>query len=343
MSYQFAGIDLHKRYSYITVVNQNGKKISQQKVQNDPFAIQKALSQLNKPITRAAVEATFNSYWLVDILRDINIDTVITHPTKLKAITSSKIKTDKIDSETIAKLNCYQLLPLSYIPTQEERTLKDIIRFRFSLVRQRATLKNKVQNKLLRNCIFDHPFKDIFGKSGQKWLKQLTNLPDLDKQQLLDYLDLINSFTKKIKNHDKVISELSTTNRQAKLLQTIPGVGPIVAMTLISEIGNVSRFPNSRFLSGYAGLVPSTYSSGGKTTHGQVTKTGSKFIRYALGEAVIHTIKKNDNLKQFYDKLLEKKGKSKAKVACMRKLLSYIYIMLKDNLRFDQLNVNQTG
>lgn len=120
-------------------------------------------------------------------------------------------------------------------------------------------------------------------------------------------------------------------------------MGPILSLTLIAEIGNIERFKSSAHLCSYAGIVPSTYSSGGKTTHGNVTKTGARLIRYALGEAIIHTTKSNEFLKKFYEQKSKEKCTSKAKVACMKKLLSYVYIMLKHNISFDKLEINKAS
>jgi transposase len=335
----FAGVDLHKKYSFITVYDRNGNKALEQQIKNDKLAIQSALSQLNNPI-RVATEATFNSLWLHDILEEIGIKTIVANPNKLKAIASSKIKTDKIDSEIIARLNLIDWLPASYIPTMDERQLRDITRYRLSLVYQRTGLKNRISAFLLRNCILDCPYSDKFGVGGQKWLTSL-ELKHHEKELIKDFLDLINAFNSKVSKLNSIIRERIKDEPNAQLLDSIPGVGSVIAATLSCEIGNIHRFSSPKQLTAFAGLVPSTYSSGGKTTHGQITKTGNQFIRHALSEAIEHTIKKDTNLKSFFERLKEKKGRSKAKIACMRKLLTYIYFMLKEEIPFSELAVNK--
>lgn len=334
----FAGIDLHKKYSYITVIDSSETIILQDKFKNNQFEIQKALLQLNIPI-KAAVEATFNTTWLVNTLHAVNIFTVVAHPTNLRDTSGIKAKTDKIDSETIARFNKNNMLHLTYIPTGEEQYLKDIIRLRHGLVEQRTNLKNKVQMILLRNCIFEQPYSDIFGVGGQKWLRTL-KLKDHEVLAITNYLDLINDFTKKISQYDLTIKELSQTNYKVKLLMSMPGIGPVIALTLVAEIGDINRFKNSKFLVSYAGLEPSTKSSGGKTNHGSVTKQGNPLIRFAVSEAVMHLLKKNSKLKAFYDLKSKEKGKSKARVACMRKVLTYVYIMLKNDFTYSKLDIS---
>lgn len=336
----YAGIDLHKKYSYITVLDNEENIIIQDKFHNDKYTLQKALLQLNTPI-RAAVESTFNSNWLVNTLEQVGINTLVIHPTKFKAIADSKVKTDKIDSYKIASNLKLNKLPLSYVSTPSELKSKDIVRIRFDLVSQRSRLKTKLKFVLLRNCINEFPYTDIAGQKSQKWLQTL-KLESHEKEMINSYLNLINNLNEEIKQYNITINELSDMNTKAKLLTSIPGIGKLLGLTLVSEIGNIERFPSSKHLRSYSGLSPSTYSSGGKTTHGGITKQGSKLIRYSLSEAINHTIKKNKHLKEFYEVKTKEKGKSKAKVACMAKLLNYVYIMLKHNISYDQLNVART-
>jgi transposase len=339
-NYCYAGIDLHKKYSYITVLDSEDTIVLQDTFVNNQFVLQKALLQLNAPI-KAAVEATFNATWLVDTLESVGIPTVVIHPTKFKAIAQSTVKTDKIDSYKIAENLKTNNLPLSYIPTVDEQCMKDIVRLRFSLVSERSKLKTKLKFILLRNCMYDFPYTDIAGKKSQKWLQTL-QLKMHEKEMIQNLLDLINELTAKINGYESKIKELVDMNLKAKLLMTIPGIGHILALTLIAEIGTIERFKRSKYLQSYAGLVPSTYSSGGKTTYGSLTKQGSKFIRYALSEAINHTIKANPTLKIYYEQKSREKGKSKAKITCMCKLLKYVYIMLKLNIPYNQLDVAQS-
>ncbi len=334
--YLYAGIDLHKKFSFVTVIDQDGHRISSSKVPNTEYAIQSSFSRFNCPL-KAAVEATFNSYWIVDQLNKVSIPVDIANPTKIKAIASSKIKTDKIDSSIIADLCRTNLLPISYIPTIEERQLKDTIRHRFSLVQARTSLKNQAKTILLRNCIFEFPYKNIFGKKGQLWLKQLTTLKTHELGEIMTYLDLINTYSSKIDQIDSVIKVKVKDDHKTKLLMTIPGIGPISAYTIIAESGDISRFKSSKNYTSYLGLVPSTHSSGGKTFHGPIIKTGCELVRHVLSEAIEHTVKMDIMFKNKFKSLIVSKGRSKAKVICMRKLATYIFIMLKYDLEYNQL------
>ncbi len=128
---------------------------------------------------------------------------------------------------------------------------------------------------------------------------------------------------------------LAKDDEDARLLITIPGIDYYSALLIKSKIGDVNRFPSAKQLCSYSGLVPSTYSSGNTTFHGHITKQGSRWLRWILAEAIGHCVKKPGHLKEFYWKLARRKGEKIAKVAIERKLLEWIYHMLKENIRGD--------
>lgn len=147
---------------------------------------------------------------------------------------------------------------------------------------------------------------------------------------------LIESLDSEIKKVSKEIQSRAEKEDAAKLLVTIPGIGYYSALLILSEIGDINRFPDSYHLCSYAGLVPSTRSSGGITYHGAITKTGSKHLRWIMIEC-IHAhmrINKNSNITQFYTRLAKRKGNSKAVVAAASKLLKIVYWVMKEKRRY---------
>ena len=126
--------------------------------------------------------------------------------------------------------------------------------------------------------------------------------------------------------------------KMARLLMTIPGIGYYSALLIVSEIGDINRFPDSYHLCSYAGLIPSTRSSGGITYHGNITKTGSKYLRWIMLECVHAHIRneKNSNVTQFYDRLSKKKGNSKAAVASASKLVKIVYWIMKEKRTYNK-------
>ena len=133
------------------------------------------------------------------------------------------------------------------------------------------------------------------------------------------------------------VGERARGDRQALLLATVPGLGYYAALLVLAEIGDVSPFPTARHLSSYAGLVPSTYASGGVVRHGAITKRGSRFLRWALVEAALHAVGRPGPLQEFYRRLLVGKGAQKARVAVARKLSKAVFWMLKSGRSYREV------
>jgi transposase len=219
------------------------------------------------------------------------------------------------------------------------RKERRIARHRASLVKIRTIVKNMIHALLARNGI-KHEFSDLFGKAGIEFLRNI-NLDEESRFELNQYLMLLRVINYKIEEAEEVVKDLANNNYYAKLLISIPGISYISALVIASEIADISRFNSSKALVGYAGLAPSTYSSGNKTYHGAITKEGSAWIRWILIQAANKAVKSNNYLKKFYSRIAKKKGHNVAIVATARKLLRYIWVMLKYGITFDALRINK--
>ena len=132
----------------------------------------------------------------------------------------------------------------------------------------------------------------------------------------------------------ETIEGMVEENPQATLLMTIPGISYYSALLIVSEIGDIDRFPNAKKLCSYAGLVPSVHASGGKIRYGSITKQGSKWLRWILVELSYHFIRGSERLKNLYTRVTKSHGKATARVAVAREMLKIIYYMLRDNRAF---------
>lgn len=330
----YCGIDLHKKYSYLTLVDGEGNLLKQRKIETTEQAAREFFARL-KEKPACVIEPVSQWYWYSKILEDIGCSVKLAHPMKVKAIASARIKTDKIDSSVLAHLLRSNLLPEAYLCPPNFRDFKEIIRFRASLSHLKTQTKNKVHAILHKNGL-RHPFTDLFGKAGRKWLSEL-ELNSTFAAALQSYLLLIDCLTKEIKKCEETIAKTVSNHEQAKLLTSIKGISFYSALTIISEIGEVERFPDARRLMSYAGVVPSVYSSGGKTRTGRITKQGSKWLRWTMVE-VAHRQARYGNtyFGKYYKKIQSKKGSGTAAVATARKLLAVIYRMLVDGKPFDE-------
>lgn len=320
----YAGIDLHKTYMFVTLMNKDGYIQRQGRFENKDDTLIPALLQYNIPI-EATVESSYGWYWLADSLDAAHIPFLLAHPQKVNAIVGKK-KTDKEDSKALADLLRTNLLPQSYIPTKMERHLKELLRFRMQLVEQRSTIKRRLHDILAKQNIVCE-YSDILGKGAQEWLTSLS-CPSPYKEEIDTSIFLANNLTLQIERYTTSVKDQVQKDPNAQLLLTVPGIGEILALTLSVEIGDVHRFVNDRALASYAGVVPSVHSSGDKTHYGPVSKHGNKYIRWALAEALVHVTGEGKPLNEFYQRLKEKKGSPTARVAVMNKMMRIIYAIL---------------
>lgn len=335
---QYIGMDTHKEFSWACVMDEQGKIIMSEKVQNEPKDMDEFISKV-EPGSKIVMEASSCWQYLYDYLEQQGFDMTLAHPLKVKAIASAKIKTDKIDAETLAHLLRANLIPESYVPPQQVRDERQVTRLRQSLVDMRTQAKNKV-HALLRNRGVNFEFSDLFGKSGIEYLHSL-DLPASSRFELDQYLTVLELLDEKIDVVQKQIEIMTGDNYHARLLMSIPGISHYSALMIMSEIGDITRFPDAKHLCSFAGLVPSTYQSGHTMRSGNITKQGSSRLRWILGQAANRIGNYNSPLSRFYLKIENKKGSSTAKTATARKLLVYIYVMLKHNIPYSALQINK--
>jgi len=256
----------------------------------------------------------------------------LSHPQKTRAIASARIKTDKIDSATIAHLLRTDLLPTAYIPPREVRDVKEILRYRASLVSLRTNIKNKVRAVLSKNGIILN-YTDIFGKRAMASIKNL-NLRHCYRLAIDGYIRLAEILNLLIQETSERIKEMVEESPNAMLLTTMPGISYYSALLILSEIGDIKRFSDARHLCSYSGLVPSTYQSSDRTRHGSIAKQGSKWLRWLLVEVCTHAINGSRRFKSIYLRIAKKHGKNTARIAVAREMLKVIFYMLKYNEPF---------
>jgi transposase len=327
----FVGVDYHKKYSIATKVDNKGRISEQVRLNNDPKTLLRYAEGLPKG-SKIALEATGNWYYFYELLESRCPEIYLAHPLKTRAIAEAKIKTDKIDSTILAHLLRADLLPTSYIPPREIRDIREILRYRASLVSLRTSIKNKVYAILSKNGI-EVGYSDIFGKKAIKHIKSL-ELRTCYKQGIDGYIRLAEILNTLIDEITGAIESIAENNPKARLLDTIPGIGYYSALLIVSEIGDIGRFPSARKLCSYAGLVPSVHSSGGKTRYGPITKQGSRWLRWILIELSHHFVNSSYRMKRMYLRISKSHGKNTARVAIARQMLKVIYYMLRDSRPF---------
>jgi len=323
------GLDQHKKFSQVAVIDKDGKVEENTRVMNTGNNIREFFEKIPKT-SIITMEATRDWYWMYDLLEELGFKVKLAHPRKVRLIAEAAIKTDKIDCEILAQLERTNYLPESYVPTKEVRDLRELMRHRSSLVGLRTSLKNKVHALLAKRGICHEFLTDIFGKAGREFLGQI-ELPVIYKFKLDIYLKLIDQLQEETKVLEKIIKEKALKeDKYAKILMTVPGIAHISAMFLSAEIADIGRFKNYKKLCSYAGLASSTDQSADKVRHGHIIKESNKYIRTVLVEAVYKAMQKDPHLAQKYYKLAKRRGANKAKIAIARKMLISIFYMLKE-------------
>lgn len=328
---QYIGIDLHKATSFVTRLDRRGRVLEQVELPHATGALQQYLECV-PPDTRIAVEATGNWMWLYELIEERHPDLVLAHPLKTKAIASARIKTDKIDATTLAHLLRADLVPAAYIPPRAIRDTRELLRYRASLVRVRTQVKNKMAAIIGKTGV-QPPTKTACGVKAQRFLATVSVRPCY-RLALDGYLRSLEHLTTEIRQVSTTIEQQAGADPQAQLLQTMPGIGAYSALLILSEIGDITRFPDSRHLCSYAGLVPSVHASGGKTRLGRLTKQGSSWLRWILVELSVHAINGAPQFRSLYYRVAKKHGRNTGRVAVARAMLKTIYAMLKKQEAF---------
>lgn len=317
----YVGIDVHQDFCHATVQNKSGETMKRGEFENSPSGFDDFFDGIKH--AEVAIEAGDAWQPVYDYLDENGFDVKLAHPYKTRIIAEVKIKTDARDSEALANLIRAGLIPEVYVPQEEERELRRVVKRRGKLVMDRTKYKNRIWAELRKRGI-EADGRDLRTNSGKAWLR------NLEIDAIDDYLELIGTLNERVLKLEGEIRKTAEENEEAKLLMTIPGVSYYSALTIIAEIATIERFPNSEKLCSYAGLVPSTKQSGHMEKHGSI-RGGRPLLRWILIQSSWNHIRnaKNSHVTKFYKKLKQKKPKQKAIIATARKLLKAIFWMLK--------------
>ena len=328
----YVGIDVHKHFCQAALMDEKGILLHEFRFDNTQEGAHNLvnLAKSINPHVKAAVEPSAN-YWIkvYDKLEDEGVEIKLSNPLRTKTIAEARIKTDRLDAKTLAYLLRGDLVAESYVPTRKNRERRARIRHRASLMRMRVETKNRI-HALLDKHELSHEYTDLFGKQGTEWLRSL-QLPTPDHQILQSNLQVLETLNAEVRNADIQIAKDATTEEQAKLLMTMPGVDYYAAVVLLSEIGDVKRFSSDEKLVSWVGLAPQTHQSGETQWTGHITRKGSKRARWILTQCAQSARQHDPRMREFYERIERKHGSSKAIVAVARKMLAIMYVMLIRN------------
>jgi transposase len=316
----------------MTVLDEDGRERKTGRVPNLRMYVERFLEGC-RPFT-AVLEAGRSSYVMADLLRELGGEVKMANALQVKAIAHARIKTDKRDSRTLAQLLRADLIPEIYQRGEWNRRAQRVMRMRAYWVSKQTEVKNKIRALLAqqREDVRLEVEKREDGLFSMKGVEFLTNLP-MEGQDKMVLDDLVQGYLEAqahIKKSDGLVRALYGEIKEASRIDTVPGFATMLSVLVAVEIADVKRFSSVAHLHSYAGVIPSTYSSGERTSHGHITKQGNAWLRWAALEAVYPAIKKDLCLRALYKRLARRKGSNVAKIAVARRLLTIIYRVLNE-------------
>jgi transposase len=336
---EIIAFDAHKRYTLSLVEDQKGRVLTEARIPHYRGAVKNFLKQFTPGCT-VAVETIGSWYWIVEEIEEARMKPALVHARKAKLMMGLINKTDRLDAHGLNQLQRNGTLPEVWIPPAELRDKRDLGRTRMVFARIRTKLKNRIHSVLAKYALHDFgEVSDIFGKMNREQLEQRINeLPSETSFATRCLLEEIDSVQGKVNAFEKRMMEVFEKTPEVKLLMSLPGVGFLLAVVIINEVGTIDRFPSAERFAAYAGTTPRVHASGGKVRYGRLRPDANRYLQWAFVEAA-NSICVNRNRKpwlhvsRLYNRIRGRKGHYKAIGAVARYLAeSTYYILSKEEL-----------
>jgi transposase len=319
MDREYIGVDLHKEFFQVCVITATGERRWEGRFPRTASGIAQWIARGVGAQSAIAVEASGPTWAFVDALAPTGARVCVVDPRKTRLKAGVAAKTDRLDARRLADALRRESVVSIYVPTPAIRELREVCRGRHQVVRLRTRLAQMIRALLLRCDAGDPPGTRLYAPAALAWLAQVPLPPAADRtrQRLTQLYRAVHADAQVA---DREARERAHADPIADRLDALVGVGPILALTLRAEIGNVTRFRSGPALASYAGLVPRVDSSAGRVYHGRITREGSPWLRWALVEAARHAIRRDDARARWARRLAVRKGINKARVALARRL-----------------------
>lgn len=333
----YAGLDLSRQRLDVHVLDEEGRTVEVTAVHPDADALHTLATHvlLHGQDVTAAIESMTGARFVHDQLERWGWDVAIADAVKVKGLAPLAAKTDRIDAWVLAELARRELVPAIWLPDPTIRAERERARFRLHLVRHRTALKNRIHATLM-TFGYSVPVSDLFGIHGRGILGRLA-VPEPWAGTLTTSLQMIDDLNVEIAACEADLRRLGADHPSIPLLLTVPGVGPLLAYTIASEIGDISRFESPKKLTGYTGLCPIVRQSGPNDRRGPLAKNGPKYLRWALIEAATHAardVRYRDRYERTKHRLGRGRGAKVARVDIARQLAEAIWHVLTKNQPF---------
>jgi transposase len=314
----YSGIDQHKAFCLITTYGPDGPRVKQARVASTPLALQQYVAEFPGP-HRAVVESTGGWYWLADTLGALGVDLILAHATRLKAIAAAKVKTDKVDSDTLALLLRADLIPRAHMIRPEARGPRDLMRTRLRLVEKVVSAQNSIDRLL-----------EKFN------LESVAELDELYQLQASCYAAQMELLEDQIHMVERALYPYLIPNPDVQRLLWVPGLGKVNAFTVYTEIDGIARFPSEGQFFSYCRLVPGAKNSAGQTRHRSGSKAGNRYLKLAFSHAQIRAVQYYPEIRAFFKAKARKKHIRIARTLVSLEIARIVYHVLSTQEEFNE-------
>lgn len=332
---EYIALDSHKYYSILEQENKSSGKCRQVRINHERGAIMERLKGVEAG-TPVAVEATGNWYWIVDEIEQAGCVPQLVHPRKAKLMMGMVNKTDKLDVHGLNRLQRTETLPTVWIASSNLRDMREMTRTRMALVRHRTQLKNRILATLSKYGLVMKNVSDSFGKKGRQQINELiSTLPPHTSFMTGTLLEQLDFVCRQIKEAEVRLREALKPTTDMNRIQTLPGIGEILAAVITLEIGDVHRFASAERLASYSGTTPRVHASGDKIRYGQLRQDVNHYLKWAFTEAANSIARyaarhSQRHASQLYWRIRNRRGHQKAIGAVARHLAeATFYVLLR--------------
>jgi transposase len=329
----YTGFDLHSSNSYVGVIDEDGRRIWKKKLRNDPSLISATLSPLKEDIAGVVVESTYNWYWLVDLLMEEGYRVHLANPSRIQQYSGLKHGDDEHDSFWLAEMLRLRILPEGYIYPKEQRPLRDLLRKREHLVRLRTSLILSLQNILARNVGTKMNTNRMKALRTDHVTPLLAGNDDLSLAGKVSK-DAIDSLTRQIRAIEVVVEKKIDLKKPYDLLLSMPGVGRVLALTIMMETGPIERFADVGNYVSYCRKVPAARFSNDKKKGTSNRKNGNTYLSWAFAEAGELARRFNPEARAYYDRKRRRTNAPIAHSALSHKLARAAFYIMRDGVPF---------
>lgn len=328
----YCGIDLHANNHVICVIDDQDKRLLEQRLENDSELTLQALSKYKKRLKGIAIESTFNWYWLVDALQEAGFHVDLVNTAKVVQYSGLKRTNDRYDAFHLAHLMRLDILPTGYIYPKPQRGLRDLLRKRMQLVQNRSSHLIRFQSLMQM-----HTGQTLRSDRIKTRKFQLPEVGDSNVQLALHcHLAMIRSYTAQIKRLEQTILTQAEPAACFHCLKTTPGIGDILALTILLEVGDITRFKGPGNFASYCRCVDSRRESNGKKKGENNRKNGNRYLAWAFIEAANFAIRHSKKANQYYHKKSQATHSIVARKALAHKLARACYWVMRNEAAFNE-------